>query len=274
MVLASLGYGLTPVFARLAYDHGSTALTVLLLRSVIAAVLLAFGLKAMGRRLSLPGAGRYDGLGVGLGFAAMSVGYMASIQFLPVSLAVLIFFSYPLLVAGIAWMIGASRLSWPKRLALGAAFAGLALVLGVSAAGLDGRGVALALLASGGCAGLYLLSGRAIRRGADPLTLNLQAVAITSALLLPAAFLTDGLVMPGNVMAWLGLIGVTLCFLVGVCSFFTAVELVGPVRASMLSNLEPLVSLGAAALVLGETLSGTQLAGAALVLGAVAVMSR
>jgi drug/metabolite transporter (DMT)-like permease len=85
-------------------------------------------------------------------------GYMASIAYIPVSLAALLFFTFPLLVGVFAAIAGQERMTILKTVALVVAFAGLALALGPSWASLDWRGVALALTASvvGALAYLFL----------------------------------------------------------------------------------------------------------------------
>jgi drug/metabolite transporter (DMT)-like permease len=54
--------------------------------------------------------------------------------------------------------------------------------------------------------------------------------------------------------------------------FFAGLARVGPSAASILSTLEPLVTVGLAAAAFGESLGAVQLVGGALVLGAVLVM--
>ena len=54
--------------------------------------------------------------------------------------------------------------------------------------------------------------------------------------------------------------------------FFAGLARVGPSAASILSTLEPVVTVGLAAAAFGESLSPLQLLGGALVLSAVVVM--
>ena len=54
--------------------------------------------------------------------------------------------------------------------------------------------------------------------------------------------------------------------------FFAGLARVGPSAASILSTLEPLVTVALAAAAFGESLGAVQLVGGALVLGAVLVM--
>ena len=55
----------------------------------------------------------------------------------------------------------------------------------------------------------------------------------------------------------------------GITLMYAAVARIGPVRASRLLNFEPLVAIVAAFLLLDESFGAHQVAGAAMVLGAV-----
>ena len=71
--------------------------------------------------------------------------------------------------------------------------------------------------------------------------------------------------------AWIG--AIALVSTVGaVLLFFAGLERVGPSAASILSTLEPVVTVALAAAAFGEALGAVQLAGGALVLAAVVVM--
>ena len=56
--------------------------------------------------------------------------------------------------------------------------------------------------------------------------------------------------------------------------FFAGLARVGPTRAATLSTVEPVVTIALAALVLGERIAAVQLAGGALILGAVLLLAR
>jgi drug/metabolite transporter (DMT)-like permease len=81
--------------------------------------------------------------------------------------------------------------------------------------------------------------------------------------------------LPSSATAWLALLGVALVgTVVAVTALFAALSLIGPTDTSVLSTFEPVVSVAAAGLVLGERLSATQVAGGAVVLLAVTVLAR
>ena len=59
-----------------------------------------------------------------------------------------------------------------------------------------------------------------------------------------------------------------------ILAFFAGLKRVGPATASIVSTLEPVVTVALAWLVLGETLTLLQLAGGAIVLACAAFLAR
>jgi len=80
--------------------------------------------------------------------------------------------------------------------------------------------------------------------------------------------------IPGTALGLVGLAGVSITYLLGVLAFFAALIRIGPLKAALLAQLEPVVSILAAVLILGEQLSLAQGAGVVLVLGALATLAR
>jgi drug/metabolite transporter (DMT)-like permease len=71
---------------------------------------------------------------------------------------------------------------------------------------------------------------------------------------------------------WLGLIAV-VCTVLAISTFFAGMARVGPSTASILSTFEPVVTVALAYLAFSERLTLVQVAGAALVLAAAAMLA-
>ena len=133
MVLASASaFGTIPILAKFAYAVGLTPLQVLTYRFLIASLGLAAialvtgqGPAAIGWKRSL------TLLGVGLFFyAGMAGTFFGALTALPASLAELIAYIYPTLVAIGAWAFFGGEMNRRVALALVISFAGLALLVG------------------------------------------------------------------------------------------------------------------------------------------------
>ncbi len=275
--LAALGsatsFGIVAPLAGLAYDGGASPGVVVMARLLfgLAAATGAVGL--LRRRWALPRRDWSATLAVALAWTLVTVAYMASFYFIPVSLAVLIFFTFPVLIALVAPLVAGGR---PGAVTLGLAllaFAGLVLALGPDVGGLDPRGCALAFLAALGATTTFILSQRLVsEQDMFAFSFHLHLICVLAAgMALP---FIGGLVWPAGAHAWLGLAGVGLFYVSAVLLQFAAIRRAGPARASIVFNAEPVITMIGAGLVLGEVLRPMQWAGAALVIGAVLLSAR
>jgi drug/metabolite transporter (DMT)-like permease len=204
-------------------------------------------------------------------FQAMPVyGFIGSVASIPVGVAAPVFFTHPILIALILHWRGGERLTARKLLLAAAILAGLAAVLGPEFGALDPFGAALAALAAVAMCGVVLCTGQAEER-ATSAQVNFHATAVGSAVFAILATNLGGWSPPSNAAGRLGILGAGFGIGVGLLAFFAALRHLSPVRATMLSSVEPLVSMLFAAAVLGERLRWQQWAGAALVVGALAL---
>ena len=263
LVLASaVALAIAPTAAKLALDSGGNTLTVVALRGAIGLALMA---------LLLAGSRQPFGVGrrtlawclcAGLFHALATYGFIGSVGYIPVSLAVPIVFTHPILVAVVSHWRGGERLTRRKLALALAALAGIALVLGREAGNLDPVGVGLAALAAAAVSGMILFIARA-QEGATSTQANFHMTAVAVAALVAATIAGNAWSFPSGAVGWLGLAGVGVT--VGFLTFFAAFRHIGPVRATMLGNVEPLLSTLFAVAVLGERLGPWQWSGVVLV---------
>jgi len=269
VVFAATVIALSFVLARLVYDAGSNPLTVIALRYP-AVILMIWGfLRLSGRTTGLPTRSRLRSYAVGLVYFGGTSCYLASILFLPVSLAVLVFYTYPLMTVAFESVLQ-RRLPRPlEAVAFLAAFAGLALALEVSFASLDPRGIAFALVGAAGASASFVWAGRTL--AAEDMTVVTFHMSVCGAVVAAVLVLASGtFALPSADLAgWAPLAGTIFCFSVAFLAMFTGVKLIGALRTSMIMNLEPIATIALAVLLLGERLTPQQLAGGALVIGAV-----
>jgi drug/metabolite transporter (DMT)-like permease len=267
---SAAAFGSMAIFGKLAYDEGATVGTLLATRFVLAAAL--FWLLALG---CLRGLRRRDvalALALGaVGYGAQAGGYFTALERLDASLLSLLVYTYPVIVTVAAVALGRETGSRCTALALVLASSGLVLVLaGASAGALDPVGTALAL----GTAivySAYILVSQGVAARVGPLALGaLVCTGAAGSLTLGAAAAGD--LHPAAVSAagfgWLGGLA-AVSTVAAIALFFAGLRSAGPTAASILSTLEPVVTVALAFLAFGESLGGAQLAGGALVLMAV-----
>ncbi len=269
---SAAAFGAMGIFGKLAYEEGVTVGTLLATRFVLAAALLWLLVLCTGgvrrlRKLSRRDAGIALALGA-IGYGAQAGAYFAALERLDASLLAMLVYTYPAMVTVAAIALGREAASRRTALALALASAGLVLVLaGTTSGALNGLGTALGLGAAV-VYSAYILSSEGVATRVEPLVLA-ALVCTGAALTLSLAGLAGGDVELGAVsatgFAWLGCIAL-VSTVGGVLLFFAGLGRVGPTAASILSTIEPVVTVVLAFAVFGESLGPAQLAGGALVL--------
>jgi drug/metabolite transporter (DMT)-like permease len=97
---------------------------------------------------------------------------------------------------------------------------------------------------------------------------NFYLTAVTVAVFACVATALDGWALPSGTVGWLGLGGAGVGITVGLLTFLAAFRFIGAVRATMMSNVEPLFGILFAVVLLGERLHPSQWAGVVLVVAA------
>ncbi len=275
---SAAAFGAMGIFGKLAYDEGATVGTLLASRFALAAVVFWLLLICSGGLRQVRALPRRDiGIALALGgicYSAQAGGYFAALERLDASLLSLLLYSFPAMVTVAAIALGRERASLRTAFALALASSGLVFVLAGAGAGeLDPLGAALGL----GAALVYtayILSSEGIVSRVGPLALS-ALVCTGAATTLTLGGIATGDLNPGGVSAtgfgWLAAIAV-VSTVGAVGLFFAGLRRVGPTAASILSTLEPVVTVGLAFVVFSESLSPVQLAGGALVLAAVLVV--
>jgi len=268
LLIALLCYSLCVILARIVYGHGGDALAVLISRMGVFFFFLWIYFAVSGRSIALE---RRDLLGsmlIGAVVAVQSYSYYSAFQYIPVSLAVLIFYTYPTLVALVSRALARTPLGPAMIAVLVAAFFGLALVLEASIADVETHGLIRAGMASLGMTITVMLASRILAR-VDPQVMAFYSAGVTSAIYVAAAMTMGAATAPASFVGWAALIAMPLVYTFGLLGWYASLRVLGTVRASFVSNFEPLFTVLLAAILLGETMSLRQMMGGALVVGAV-----
>jgi len=270
-LVAACGLGAVTTQAKLLYAAGGNALTLMLVRFVLTTLLfgLLLGLRGKGfgvaREIRLP-------LGlIGMIWSGAMICYLVAVETIEVSLAVLVFYTYPLLV--LAWALLRRQLpASPQLLTLfAAAFAGLVLALYGGRVEVAAAGILFAMLASLGAAFTFVAGARVAPR-MSPLVMSFWVNAAGLVIILP--LIPGRISLDIEISGSVALLAATLFYLVAILSQFEALARLSAARAAFLLNLEPVVSLLLAYIILGESLNATQWSGVVLVVAVIALSVR
>lgn len=273
-LLSAAAFGAMAIFGKYAYEAGVDVGALLLVRFALAAIVLAAIATTIGALRNLSRRTVVAGLLMGaIGYATQAGLYFLALERMDASLLSLLLYTYPALVTAAAIVLKRERATKRKGAALAVATAGTALVLaGAGTGALDplatvmGIGAAFAYTA-------YILTGDRVVAGVPPLALAALVCAGATATFAVTALATGGPELGFDPAGWGWLAAIALVSTVfAIIAFFAGLARVGPSTASILSTLEPVVTVSLAAAAFGEQLTGVQLAGGVLVLGTVVVL--
>ena len=194
-LLAAIVLGLNTTFARLAYDAGSNPVTVLGSRFLACTLAIGIAVVLLGRPTVIPTGSRLPMLRLTAIWFLGPTCYLSSVVFLPVGLAALLFYSFPLIVAAISHFQEGARLGPMRVGAFLLAFTGLVIALSPSLSELDWRGITLAFLAAVSTAVTFILSRRLVSElGVFTFTLYMSAGSVV--LIMGVILLVGGIALP------------------------------------------------------------------------------
>ena len=267
VLLSGLGVVFLPTTAKLAYLDGSNVLTVACARGLIAIVLLTLIAGILRLSLAMPRQLLRTSLLAGAGQACFVYGVYAAIESINISLALLILYLYPMVLALHQHRLGVIRVRSAQWWCAFAACLGLALILGVGFGQFSLGGIALAFMAMLATVVITVTNVK-VTDTLGSLVSNLY-MSLWSLLIFSLVLLTVGdLALPQSAFGWSVLTGNGVAYCVAWVSFFAGARILGATRASMLTLVEPPAAALGAWLLFGEFYTPLQWVGFFVVLAA------
>ncbi|MBM6593525.1 EamA family transporter [Microvirga pudoricolor] len=261
-------YGLNIVFARVAALEGANGPTIVVYRVLLMLALMGVALGFLRRPLAVARGEGFPIVVFGLSTAMLGLCYVSSVAFIPVTVAAVIFYAYPVLIVLASPFVEKTRLTLPLMAVVLAALTGVVLVVGPVFDGLDWRGVAMAFGAAIACAVQFFVAARTPRT--DPLAKVFWGHVIVLPTALLVGVVTGQLGGPAMLALAPFAVFVTVAgYVVGFLLQIAALARIAPVAAGIIYCLEPVVAALISVAVLGEALTPVQAAGGLLVLAAI-----
>lgn len=268
---AAIAFATNPPFAKLAVGEGFAPINAAFLRAAFMLVAVLAITRVTGIPLAVPKVARATLGWLCLGAVMVNLCYLASVSFIPVGLAAVIFYTFPLIILVLTPFLDREPLTPVRIAAFVLAFCGLALAIAPAAAKIDWRGIALALGASGGEVLLFFAAAR-VSRHLSSLTMTFWAhlFIVPGGLAVVVAF-GDPTAFPDTALGLAALAAICLSYAAGFSFQLAAAAYAPPAALSVVFYVEPVITAGLAALLLAEQLTPFQYAGSAIVLAALVI---
>lgn len=269
-LVSSAGFSTLGLFAKLVYGQGFSVAGTLAWRFTLAAAFL--WIVVLAARRPLPKR-LWPVLLLGLvGFSPQAGLYFLTLRFLDPGITSVLLYTYPSFVVLFGFALWKKR---PTRVQLGAlalSLAGCVLAFWKSGS-YPAVGVALGV-AVGISYAAYLVAGEKVLAGVDAISGTALVMTVAACVYWIAAIVSGGVKLPETGAALGGLACIALlATVIPIVTLFSSMSLIGAADTSLVSTLEPVLTITLSAIFLGERLGAAQLAGAVLVLSAVLILA-
>lgn len=272
-LISASSFATLAIFAKFAYGGGAGVLSVLLWRFLGAFLIFGFYLYIKKEPFFYERSTALKLLSMGaLGYSSMSALFLLSASRIPASLSVMLLYLYPAFVTICTVLLKQEIYSAQKGYALVITMLGLVFVLGNSFGNIDPLGIFCGLGASVVYTA-YIVMGSRLIRSLDPIKSTFHIMLGSTCAFALAGLLTGNVTARLTPKVWLAIAAIILVSTVcAVLFFWMGVKLVGASKASIISTVEPPVTVLLAWLILGERLTPIQLLGGILILAGVVIL--
>lgn len=271
IAISAASFGTLAIFGRLLYAEGLDTFTLLFLRFSFAASIMALILIL--RKEPFPhGKILLPLIGMGaIGYAGQAFAYLSAIKYASAGLVALLLYLYPMFVFMLSVVVLHEKATWVKIAAIILALIGTALT--VDPAGGQLIGIFLAIL-SALIYSVYIIVGTNVMKKVSAVQSSLIIFA-SAAVVYGILMGINGAHFPATRMGWWGTAGIVLiATVIPVATFLAGLERIGPTNASLLSTLEPVVTVLLAWMIFGERMKPITALGGVLILIAVILLTR
>jgi len=270
--VSAASFGAMAIFARLAYAAGADPITVLFLRFSIAGIFMACAM--IMKRLTFPKGQSLIMLILmgGIGYVGQSFCYFTALTMVSAGLVAILLYLYPAFVTILSAILLKSPITKLKVTALAFCLTGTFLMIGVDGGG-KLLGIFLAVIAPV-IYSFYIITGSKIvsMAGAFP---SSAVVMISAAAVFSGVIALQGPSFPTSLTGWVSIFAIALISTVlAIVTFFAGLRRLDPSTASMISTMEPVVTVALASAILGEEITFLKSAGGLMVVTAVLLLSR
>lgn len=268
VLVTAVMFSVADICGKVALSSGTDVTSMMTFRGVVGLAVVFAGLRLNPPAAMTPAARRVA-LGLGVLLTANLYLLFKAIELVPVSVAILVYFVYPLLTGIVGAATGIDRLSAAGAGAAAAAFGGLVLIVG-AAPGLAGIGVAAAVGAAL-CRAAMLLITRATLAGADARVVTWYTLVSSTVGFAALSLAAGDWHWPAGAAGWTAFVAIGFATTIAIFTLYVSTQRIGPFGTALFMNLEPLMTSVLGVAVLGERLSGVQMLGGATMIAALSL---
>jgi len=273
VIISATSFGFMAIFGTYANQNGLSVEVILLFRFLIAAVLM--NIYILARKKTYPsGKSLLLLIAMGsIGYAAQSFSFFTALELIGASLTSILLYLHPAMVFILSIFLLKLKIKKSEFLALILATSGTVLVIGLKLQNINFIGIMFGITAAVVYA-FYIVIGSKVTKGLDAFTASTVIIS-SSAFVYITNAITNDILMPATLEQWKWLFAIAIIStIVAIVTFFAGMKIIGPVKASMISTFEPIVTVVCSFWLLNESLDIYQMLGAILIIIAALILAK
>lgn len=263
---AGIFFGFIAPLTKMAYNLGAGIGLAIVLRYVIATILITPLLLFNKPSLIIYKKQIWIFMLFTTGSILLTTGLLLAVKYIQVSLAILIFYTFPIIVLIASIFVDKEKISRSIKIVFFIAFLGLFLVLGPSFENLNLIGVSFSFIASIGASTMILTNQKMSNRNVHPIHINAFTNFFNSIffiILIGFFFKIDFYI---SAKAWIMILIPSFCYAIAFFLQLLAIPRIGQSKTALLLYTEPIVAILGATVLLNEMLNLYQSIGAVIVI--------
>ncbi|MCB2308229.1 DMT family transporter [Clostridium estertheticum] len=276
IILSASAFGIMPILAKLSYNGGANAYSTLFLRFLFAAIMLFYYLKTKGISMKLTKKQSILILIIGVfGFTLTTSSLYMSYNYIGIGMASMIFYIYPSIVTILAYMFYKEKIYARKIISLIISLMGIYILIDKTSVSFNIKGIILALIAAVLYSVYVLGASNKEFKNINSYVLTFYISCASATVMFIAAMTTNNFSIHISFYALVAILLIAfISTVVALMAFLEGVRLIGPSKASILSTIEPIVSLILGIIILGEAISSRIIIGSIMIVLSVVILTK
>jgi len=270
---SSIGFGLSPTFANFAYDNGASVVGTLLARFCVATILMLIVRKVSSQETKWPKPRLFLQIFLlgAFGYFIATLLYFTALKNIDSGLAIIIVSCGPVIVVLLSWWLLGTKPSRIIIVCLASTTIGVIIAAGQVGSG-DAVSIVLVLIVAVEYS-FYIVFSSQILPKVDLLTgvtIVMFGAATSFVIYFFLAPSSVEMSFPHNVNGWVSVVLLaTVATVIPTATLYAGMKLIGTGKTAVLQTFEPVSSIVAGVVFLGEPLTMPRVIGAIFVIGAV-----
>ena len=268
---AGLFFGILAPTSKIAFNLGVGVSLAIFLRYLVASLLILPIIPFQKNLFFIYKKNIYDFLLISFGSILLTTGLLLSVKYIDVSLAILIFCTYPILVLCFSVIFNKEEINNNIKILFLSTFIGLFFVLGPSFNNLNIFGVLSALLASLGATTMIVINQKMSNKSISPIQINIFINIFNLIFFFFVLYFFFSINFSISKISFLTILIPSFSYAIALFLQLLAIPRIGQSNTALFLYLEPVVAIIGAVILLKETLNIYQIVGSIVVLSSLAL---